>query len=83
MSDSSNGTLMLVVIAAATVVLTAVIAGFCVLGSWTLLPVMMLTLLVTAGAIVALLVGVMGDDGPEPAEAHDPAPAPVRPLALG
>ena len=79
MSDSSNGTLMLLVIAAATVVLTAVIAGFCVLGSWTLLPVMMLTLLVTAGAIVALLVAVRGDDEPEPAETRPP----VRPLALG
>ena len=66
MSDSSNGTLMLIVIATATVVLTASIAAFCVLGSWALLPVMMATLLITAAGVVALLVSVMNDDD-EPA----------------
>ena len=63
MSDSANGTLMLVVIATATVILTAVIAGFCVLGSWALLPVIMGTLLATTVGIVALLAHVIGPEG--------------------
>ena len=60
--DTQDGTLMLGAIAGATVLLTATIAGFCVLGSWTLLPVMMAVLLVAAAAVVALLVAVMRDD---------------------
>jgi len=83
MSDSSNGTLMLIVIATATVVLTASIAAFCVMGSWALLPVMMATLLIAATGVVALLVSVMNDDEPAADEPAEPARAPAPPLALG
>ena len=38
-------------------------SGFCVLGSWALLPVMMGTLLATTAGVVALLAHVIGPDG--------------------
>jgi hypothetical protein len=46
----------------ATVVLTAAIAGFCALEAWWLLPVIVLSLIATAGGVVAYLFHVMGDD---------------------
>jgi hypothetical protein len=47
--------------AVATVLLTLLIAGFCVVASWWLLPLLMTALLGTTCAIVALLIRVMGD----------------------
>ena len=58
----ASGTSMLVLMSLATVVLTAAIAGFCALGAWWLLPVIIASLLASAGAIVAFLFHVM-DDG--------------------
>lgn len=60
-SAPTSGNSLLAVMAIATVLLTVLIAGFCVVGSWWLLPVLMLTLLGTTSAIVALLIRVMGD----------------------
>jgi hypothetical protein len=59
---ADSGTSMLVLMSAATVVLTAAIAGFCALEVWWLLPVIVASLLAAAGAIVAYLFRVM-DDG--------------------
>ena len=57
----TSGNALLTIMALATVLLTLLIAGFCVIGSWWLLPLLMLALLGTTSAIVALLIRVMGD----------------------
>jgi hypothetical protein len=62
---TASGTSILVVMSVATVVLTAAIAGFCALEVWWLLPVIVLSLLATAGGVVAYLFHVMGDDDGE------------------
>jgi hypothetical protein len=59
---SASGTTILVAMALATAVLTGLIAGFCVLEAWWLLPIIMLTLLGSAVAVVAYFFHVMGDD---------------------
>ena len=59
---AASGTTILVTMAVATAVLTGLIAGFCVLEAWWLLPLSMLTLLGSAGAVVAYFFHVMGDD---------------------
>jgi hypothetical protein len=59
---AASGTTILVTMAIATAVLTGLIAGFCVLEAWWLLPLIMLTLLGSAGAVVAYFFHVMGDD---------------------
>jgi hypothetical protein len=62
---AASGTSILVVMSLATVVLTAAIAGFCAVGAWWLLPVVVLSLLATACGVVAYLFHVMGDDDTE------------------
>jgi hypothetical protein len=62
---TASGTSVLVVMSVATVVLTAAIAGFCALEAWWLLPVIVLSLLATAGGAVAYMFRVMGDDDGE------------------
>ena len=56
-----GGNALLTTMAVATVLLTLLIAGFCVVASWWLLPLIMVALLGTTCAIVALLIRVMGD----------------------
>jgi mannose/fructose/N-acetylgalactosamine-specific phosphotransferase system component IIC len=60
-STPASGNALLTTMAVATVLLTLLIAGFCVVASWWLLPLLMIALLGTTCAIVALLVSVMGD----------------------
>lgn len=62
---AASGTAILVLMSVATVVLTAAIATFCALETWWLLPVIVLSLLATAGGVVAYLFHVMDDDGDE------------------
>ncbi len=59
---TASGTSILIVMSVATVVLTAAIAGFCALEVWWLLPVIVLSLLVTTAGVVAYLFHVMADD---------------------
>jgi hypothetical protein len=60
--QNASGTTILVAMAVATAVLTGLIAGFCVLEAWWLLPLIMLTLVGTAAAVVAYFFHVMSDD---------------------
>ena len=60
-SAPGSGNALLTTMAVATVLLTLLIAGFCVVASWGLLPLLMVALLGTTCAIVALLIRVMGD----------------------
>jgi hypothetical protein len=59
---AASGTTILVAMSVATAVLTGLIAGFCVLEAWWLLPLIMLTLVGTAAAVVACFFHVMDDD---------------------
>ncbi len=58
----ASGTTIMVLMAAMTVVLTALIAGFCVVGAWWMLPLIVLALLASACGVVAYFFHVMGDD---------------------
>ena len=60
-SDAGSG--LLVAMTVATVLCTLLIAGFSVLATWWLLPILIATLLVTAAGLAVLLVKIMGDDG--------------------
>jgi len=72
-----SGNRLLALMTVATVVCTALIAGFCVLGSWWLLPAVMATILLTAIGVTAALVKVMGDEGGDALPAARPAAEPV------
>lgn len=58
-----NGTSLLVMITVATLVCTALIAGYCVLGAWWLLPLVVVAILGVTAAMVAVLMHIMDDDG--------------------
>lgn len=62
---TTSGTTILVLMAAMTAILTGLIAGFCVLGAWWLLPLIMLALLASACGVVGYFFYVMGDDDGE------------------
>ena len=59
--QAASGTTILVTMAVATAVLTALIAGFCVLQAWWLLPLIVVALLGSACAVVAYFSLGMGD----------------------
>jgi uncharacterized membrane protein len=62
MTRSISGTTILATMAVATALCTALIAGFCAIGAWWLLPVVVAALLLAAGGIVAFLMHAMGDE---------------------
>ena len=62
---SASGTTILVIMAAMTAIVTALIAGYCVLEAWWLLPVVMLALLASAVGVVGYFFHVMSDDDGE------------------
>jgi Flp pilus assembly protein TadB len=62
---AASGTTILVTMAIATAVLTGLIAGFCVLEAWWLLPLIMVALLASACGVVAYFFHVMRDDEAE------------------
>ena len=63
--NQTSGTTILALMAVMTVVLTALIAGYCVLEAWWLLPLIMLTLLASAIGVVGYFFHVMADDDTE------------------
>jgi fatty acid desaturase len=65
MTSGTSGTTILATMSIATALCTALIAGFCVLGAWWLLPVVIVALLGVTGGIVAFLVHAMGEEDGE------------------
>jgi hypothetical protein len=81
-APSRGGDGLVTLMAAAVILATAAIAGFCVLGSWWLLPVVLLCIIVLAIGVTGALIHVI-DQGefplpqlPDPAE-RQPTGAPA------
>jgi hypothetical protein len=83
-----DGTGFLLIISIATIVTTALITGFIAVGTWALLPLMMLVLIFMALVVVAAAVRLAGDgeiasvELPEPESETQRAPAPVGRVAV-
>jgi hypothetical protein len=76
---ASGGNALLVIVSTATIVTIAAEAAFIHWASWALLPVIMLAIILIAGAVVATVARLI-DDG-ELAAPSRPAPAPAEPQA--